>query len=113
MRILFQNKIINGSITHKMKIISKDLISSVKFDSSNLNINNVEINNTKVEYSFGEKSSTLGQCIEVQLLKNIKQNEEFEVKFYYSTSPNATAVQWLSEKATSSGNYVIFSYLLT
>lgn len=32
--------------------------------------------------------------------------DEFDVKFYYSTSPNASAVQWLSAKATRSGNYV-------
>jgi hypothetical protein len=31
---------------------------------------------------------------------------EFEVKFTYATSPDASAVQWLSAKATSSGKYV-------
>ena len=31
---------------------------------------------------------------------------EFDVKFFYATSPNASAVQWLSAKTTSSGKYV-------
>lgn len=102
----FQSNTITGSVTHKMKTTSKLLSSLIKFDSSNLNIIKVEINNNQSNFNIGETSTTLGTCIQVQLPNNIKNNEEFEVKFYYTTSPNATALQWLSNKATSSGNYV-------
>jgi leukotriene-A4 hydrolase len=102
----FETKQITGSATHSVVVVV-DGSEFVKFDSFNLYISGVEINNIPAEYKEGKSSPSLGTCIVVTIPESLRAvGAEFDVKFHYSTSPQASSVQWLSPKATSSGNYV-------
>lgn len=103
----FETKIISGSVTHSMVVIAHQGAEYAKFDSSGLKITRVEVNSNPIQFTSGESSKALGTCLVVPIPLHLRSvGDEFDVKFYYSTSPNASAVQWLSAKATRSGNYV-------
>lgn len=107
----FNQNIISGSVTHSMIVVEKNGAEFAKFDSSSLNVTSVEVNSHPVQYTLGESSKSLGQCLIVPIPDHLTTvGAEFDVKFNYSTSPNATAAQWLSAKATRSGNHVIFLF---
>jgi hypothetical protein len=109
----FETNIISGSVTHSMVVVAHHGAVSAKFDSSSgLTVTSVEVNSHPVQYSVGESSDALGKCLVVPLPDHLKSvGDEFDIKFNYSTSPNASAAQWLSAKATKSGNHVSPLYL--
>jgi aminopeptidase N len=103
----FDTKIICGSATHSMVVIAHQGAEFAKFDSSGIKVTQVEVNSHPVQFTFGESSKALGNCLVVPIPPHLRNvGDEFDVKFHYSTSPNASAAQWLSAKATRSGNYV-------
>jgi hypothetical protein len=103
----FDTKIISGSATHSMVVIAHQGAEVAKFDSSGIKVTHVEVNSNPVQFTFGESSKALGNCLVVPIPAHLRSvGDEFDVKFYYSTSPNASAAQWLCAKATRSGNYV-------
>jgi aminopeptidase N len=103
----FDTNIISGSVTHSMVVVAHHGAETAKFDSSGLTITSVEVNSHPVQYSIGESSDALGKCLIVPIPTHLKSvGDEFDLKFNYSTSPNASAAQWLSAKATKSGNHV-------
>lgn len=103
----FEAKIITGSVTHSMVVVAHQGAEYAKFDSSGLTITSVEVNSHPIQLMIGDSSKALGKCLIVPIPDHLKSvGDEFDVKFYYSTSPNASAAQWLAATATRSGNYV-------
>lgn len=104
----FNAKVITGSVTHSMVVVAHQGAEYAKFDSSGLVISRVEVNSHPVQLIDGDSSPALGKCLIVPIPTHLKSvGDEFDVKFYYSTSPNASAAQWLAAMATRSGKYVL------
>lgn len=101
----FDKRVIIGSVTHSVEVIIANT-TKVKFDSSKLHVSGVSINDAPTTYERAESSPSLGTCLAVEIPANLRQSgSQFDVTFHYSTDQDASAVQWLDSKATSSGNY--------
>lgn len=76
------------------------------FDSSNLDIQSVKVNTVETTFTAAEPLPALGTKISVPIPDNLQsEGSEFNVQFTYSTSPDASAVQWLEPSATKGGQY--------
>lgn len=101
----FEQSVISGSVTHTIEVVLKNT-PKVKFDSSKLHISAVSVNGAPATYERAESSPCLGTCLAVEIPASLREiGSKFDVTFHYSTDRNASAVQWLSSKATSSGKY--------
>lgn len=101
----FQKSTINGSATHTIEVVLPNT-EKVKFDSSKICVSGVSVNGVKATYERAESSPSLGTSLAVEIPSNLRKvGSKFDVTFYYSTDQNASAVQWLSSKATSSGKH--------
>jgi leukotriene-A4 hydrolase len=101
----FEKSVISGSVTHTIEVIVSNT-QKVKFDSSKLHISGVSVNGAAATYERAESSPSLGTCLAVEIPSNLRdKGSQFEVTFHYSTDQEASAVQWLDSKATSSGKH--------
>jgi leukotriene-A4 hydrolase len=107
----FDAKTISGSAKHQILVL-KDGVATVDFDSSNLTISKVTITPSPedgeqvVSFVAAPLNPVLGTRISVVIPSVLsKEGTVFEVTFYYSTSPEASAVQWLDASATKGGKY--------
>jgi leukotriene-A4 hydrolase len=105
--ICFDEKRISGHVRHTVAVLV-DGTKEVAFDTSKLDVTSVSINNNPVSFYYGQSNPSLGRCLRIAIpSKNRVKGSQFEVTIQYSTSPNASAIQWLDAKATSSGKHVI------
>ena len=102
---ILTSTIISGSVTHTIQVVVNNT-QKVKFDSSKLHVSGVSVNGVPATYERAESSPSLGTCLAVEIPANLrKAGAEFDMTFHYATDKNASAVQWLTSKATSSGNH--------
>jgi len=97
----FDNNVINGSNEISYKKLKTDAKTLV-LDSRNLTINEVHSVNSKgitkpLNWTFGQTHKALGQAIIIDLPNN--SNESIVVN--YTTSPQASGLQWLKPEQTS------------
>lgn len=81
-------------------------LNRIALDGNKLVIHKVSILDggiTKsLEFSMGEVNSALGQPLLIQLDRIYSKDELFQLNIQYETSPEASALQWLSKEQTSS-----------
>jgi leukotriene-A4 hydrolase len=97
--VLFEQKIIKGSAT--LTISRTDKLSPLILDSRDLNIEKVEMSDNgkafqATTFGVGTNDKVLGSSITIQLSPTAKF-----VRVFYSTSPNASGLQWLSPEQTA------------
>ncbi len=97
--ILFDKKMIQGSAT--LSLVRQDKLSPLMLDSRDLSIEKVEMSdNGKVfkqtTFGLGTADKFLGSSLIIQLSPDAKF-----VRVYYSTSPTAGGLQWLSPEQTA------------
>jgi leukotriene-A4 hydrolase len=97
--VLFDKKIIQGSAT--LTVVRTDKLSPLILDSRDLNIEKVEMSADgksfkATTFGIGTADKFLGSAVTVQLSPDAKF-----VRVYYSTSPNASGLQWLSPEQTA------------
>ena len=101
----FDNRVICGSVTHTIEVLKRNT-KHVKFDSSIIHVSGVCVNDSPATYARAESSPSLGTCLAVEIPVSLRDvGATFSVTFHYSTDRDASAVQWLEKKATSSGKY--------
>ncbi|RYH13633.1 hypothetical protein EON65_35190 [archaeon] len=101
----FGNNIIFGAAEHTMKVLNAKA-SEIYFDSSHLTISSVLVNNEAASFSLAEKHPILGAKITIEVPEIHRfEGASFTVLFHYSTSPQASAVQWLPASATIGGKH--------
>jgi len=91
----FDKKILKGSAAFD---IENNDAEEIIFDIRNLNIEKVTIGESESEttFSIGEEKEFMGKPLRVKIKSNTKR-----VKIYYSTNPDAAAVDWLSPQQTA------------
>lgn len=99
--INFDNNTIDGSnkITYKR---IKDSAHKMVLDSRNLTIHNIQSmakdgNSSPLNWEFGESDLSLGKAIIIDLPKD----NDSHIIVNYTTSPQATGLQWLKPEQTS------------
>jgi leukotriene A-4 hydrolase/aminopeptidase len=100
--VLFDKKIIKGSATLSFERKGKDPNTLLNLDTRDLNIEKVETSNdggktfSPTKFRVGETDKFLGAPLVIEL-----PVEADRVRVFYSTSPNASGLQWLSPEQTA------------
>lgn len=101
----FEKKLIRGTCLHSITVI-KEGAETVNFDSSKLNIIGVSINDKSAEYEISPIDLQLGSKISVSIPIHLRNGGTvFTVLFKYSTSTEASAIQFLDPAATKGKKY--------
>ena len=91
----FEKKILSGSAALDIELKGK--ASQIVLDTRDLTITKVILdNNREAKFSLGEKDNILGTALTVSTPPGTKK-----VTIFYSTSPEAAAVQWLNPAQTA------------
>ena len=82
----------------RYNIDNKKDVEEIYLDAKNLNIEKVTLgtDETPTQFSLGENDKLLGQPLAIK----IKPNTD-KINIYYSTNPDAAAVQWLNPQQTA------------
>ncbi|CAH8848214.1 unnamed protein product [Trichobilharzia szidati] len=99
-KINFNTQTIRGSVNLFLKkVCSSDLNPNILLDTKNLNILSVHINSQPAKWHLSPTSSQIfGSSLEI--VPNTSTNS-FDVKIDYETSPNSSALQWLTPQLTA------------
>ena len=91
----FEKKILKGKAVFD---IENNQSEKIFFDVNNLNIEKVTIgeNDQVTKFKLGASQTHMGQPLEVDIQKDTRK-----VSIYYSTNPDAEAVQWLNPQQTA------------
>ncbi|XP_036617570.1 leukotriene A-4 hydrolase [Trichosurus vulpecula] len=79
----------------------EDGLRSLILDTKDLKIEKVVINGQEVQFSLGEKQSFRGSPLEITLPVALSKKQEVVVEISYETSPQSSALQWLTPEQTS------------
>ena len=95
----FAGKILDGHVVLSFEKLDAEA-SSVVLDVRGLTIKNATLEETGqvLEYELGSPSG-FGEKLEIKLPSSV--GKEFKVRIGYKTSPNSTALQWLSPAQTA------------
>ena len=92
----FSKKILIGKATLNIK--TSDDAKEIILDSRDLNIERVMADDSQTTFLVGDSTPFMGNAIRIPIDKNTKS-----ITIFYSTSPGAAALQWLSPEQTAGG----------
>ena len=92
----FEKNLLSGSA--KLNIEHSSDAKEIILDIRDLSIEKVLVDNAEATFRIGDSSKIMGCPLYVPIASNTKS-----VTIYYSTSPNAAALQWLSPEQTAGG----------
>jgi len=106
--INFNEQIILAKATYTVQIVGDDpsSVSSVKLDTSHLDIHSVHVNDTPATFSLTVPDNSklhLGSCLEIQLLDNTLST--ISITISYTTTKQCSAAQWLPPTQTAGKQY--------
>ncbi len=99
--VSFDRKVLQGTVTLSVERTSNGQNAPLILDTRDLNIEKIETSNNNVKFapakfSVGAIDKILGAPLTIELPANAKF-----VRIYYSTSPNASGLQWLAPEQTA------------
>ena len=95
----FKQNILKGSVELNLDHLNET--SQLVLDARKLDIHKVELDNgSEAEYSLGPEQNPFGQPLTISITPNTES-----VKIYYSTHPDADALQWLTPEQTLGKQY--------
>lgn len=90
----FEQKILKGKATCVIKNVGKS--KKLYLDTKGLAITKVELGQQAATFRLGEEKAFMGQALEIDIFGSTDS-----VTIFYSTSPNAEALQWLASTQTA------------
>jgi len=90
----FSRKTLSGTATLEVEKLNK-MLTPLVLDSRALTINKVEVDGHAVKYSLGDTDPHLGTPLSIDI------NDSSKVVIHYSTSPQASGLQWLNPAQTA------------
>jgi leukotriene-A4 hydrolase len=94
-KVDFEKKVLKGSVLHD--IINVNAVDQMIFDLNGLDIERIVLDEkNETTFNIGEQDELLGAPLYVDIKKETKQ-----VRIYYTTSPEAGALQWLNPQQTA------------
>lgn len=94
--VTFENKMLTGRAT--LSLENKKKVKQLILDTRDLNIQNVTLDGTETaaHFTLGKEEKIFGQALTISITPKTKS-----VTVYYTTSPNAGALQWLEPSQTA------------
>ncbi|MEO8147897.1 MAG: M1 family metallopeptidase [Bacteroidia bacterium] len=92
----FDKKVLSGSATWDIE--NKTEATEIIFDTKDLNVSKVLIDETETDFLIGDEKPFLGRPLNIVIKPTTKK-----VTVYYTTSPEAGALQWLLPAQTAGG----------
>ena len=97
-----------ATATYDVVTIDNNNCSTLRLDTSNLDVQSVTVNGSPATFTISLPNPTklhLGSCLEIDLSGGgnspLPEKEVISVSIQYSTSSNASAVQWLPPSQTA------------
>lgn len=94
----FENHVLTGQVDLSINNMEKS--NKLILDTRKLSVNKVLIDNQETTFSLGEKHPLFGEALTIDIRPNTKL-----VSVFYTTSPEADALQWLSPEQTLGKKY--------
>jgi leukotriene-A4 hydrolase len=92
LEINFEKNIFNGYVDY---VLNEDNeITELILDSSKIQINKIEAENEELDYKLSEEDKVFGSKLTI----NTKTFNK--IRIYYTTSPDASSIKWLSPEQT-------------
>ncbi len=95
----FDRKVLDGSAVLSVERIAKGA-QTLMLDTKELTIHKVEANGAPLEFELGTADSFLGAPLSINVPADVD-----EVKIFYTTSPSASGLQWLTPAQTAGGEH--------
>lgn len=97
----FETQILSGLVEHEA-IVKVTGTESIIFDTSSISISgDIYINGSITEFTLAEKNEVLGSKLTVTIPEALRsEGSVLKVLIFYTASPTASAIQWLSPDAT-------------
>ncbi|KAH7910019.1 peptidase family M1-domain-containing protein [Hygrophoropsis aurantiaca] len=98
-KVDFEQSTISGTVVHDL-VVKEDNVTEVSFDTFGLKIYDVEVSGKPVQFSLGSNHPVMGCALHIPIFDGAAVGSIISVKINYSTSKNATALQWLQKEQT-------------
>ncbi|XP_001625593.2 leukotriene A-4 hydrolase [Nematostella vectensis] len=84
-------------------LVKKDNVASLVLDTRDLNVQSVAVrpSNDQLTFSLGSKHKAFGSPLKISLPPGLKSGARLSIAISYRTSPDASALQWLTPEQTS------------
>ncbi|XP_072942485.1 leukotriene A-4 hydrolase isoform X1 [Epargyreus clarus] len=100
----FEKQVLYGVAVLNFKVFQD--IDEVILDASNLTIESIELEDgTSLKYTVDDPIPNFGSKLLITLANTATAGEKLKIRIKYSTSPTATALQWLEPNQTSGKKY--------
>ncbi|KAI8066599.1 hypothetical protein BC940DRAFT_240047 [Gongronella butleri] len=97
--VSFEKKVFDGSVVLDLLTL-KENVPTVVLDSSYLDIKQVLYTDKSLEFQVGERQGALGSPLTIKLPEALPANTSFQLTIIYATTPQCTAVQFLTPEQT-------------
>ncbi|XP_056132354.1 leukotriene A-4 hydrolase [Lampris incognitus] len=96
----FDSHVLRGKVALTVEVL-EDRLSSLTLDTKDLKISKVTANGQEAQFAMGAKHSFMGTPLEITLPFDLSRGQQVIVEVSYQTSPNASALQWLTPEQTA------------
>ncbi|KAJ7719240.1 peptidase family M1-domain-containing protein [Mycena maculata] len=100
----FTAQILSGSAAHTMDVLL-DGVDEAIFDTGDLEVTGAEVNGSAASYDLKPKHEVMGSALHVSLPKGVQSGTEINVKVFYKTTKDCTALQWLDKDQTQGKHF--------
>ncbi|RMZ79388.1 hypothetical protein DV738_g3382, partial [Chaetothyriales sp. CBS 135597] len=99
--ILFDEQKLSGRVTHTLKAITKAEPNEVILDSSHVLVKDVQVDGKTVKWDLAPRVEPYGSGLKIKLDEAVELDSTIEVAIDLETTPDCTALQWLTPAQTS------------
>lgn len=96
----FTSRTLVGSAAWTVSLGQGDT-SCVVMDTKQLEVSSVTVENEPAHFTLGEEHHAFGQALTIQLNEQARAKTEIRVVVAYKTSPQSSALQWLTKELTA------------
>ena len=100
-RILFDDQILKGQVTHKLKSITTAESKEVILDTSHVQVNDVKVDGKKHKFELSKRLEPYGSALKVFLDEGVPNEQIVDVAIDFATTSACTALQWMTPAQTS------------
>lgn len=99
--ISFDEQILKGKVTHKLKSITNSETKEIVLDSSHVQIDHIEIDGQSHDFELLPRLEPYGSALKIALKAGLAKDKAIDVSIDFQTTAACTALQWMTPEQTS------------